>query len=233
MPFVYPVDYDAAGSRSPFLVDVPAGWEPTLNDEHDDYRWCSRDEAVELLHWPEPKELVRSLSTSRAALRGEGPPALWHVSEDATIARFEPLRRARLGDRHASPAALLVPARLPARDLLGAGETSDEDVERLLDGDRTRRVHVIESGVARADAHDAVVAYRLPEESFEPEDRFWVSRATVEPLELRRARRPPRAARRGRDRAADRAGAHPLWEPVVASTLDFSGIRLRNATLCA
>jgi dihydroneopterin triphosphate diphosphatase len=44
-----------------FLVDVPAGWEPELNDEHDEYRWCARDEAVELLYWPEPKALHRSL----------------------------------------------------------------------------------------------------------------------------------------------------------------------------
>jgi 8-oxo-dGTP pyrophosphatase MutT (NUDIX family) len=44
-----------------FIVDVPRGWEPALNEEHDDYRWCSQDDAVELLHWPEPKELLRSL----------------------------------------------------------------------------------------------------------------------------------------------------------------------------
>jgi len=44
-----------------FLVDVPEGWEPALNEEHDDYRWCSQDDAVELLHWPEPKELLRSI----------------------------------------------------------------------------------------------------------------------------------------------------------------------------
>ena len=44
-----------------FLVDVPAGWEPELEDEHDDYRWCTREEAIELLYWPEPKELLRTL----------------------------------------------------------------------------------------------------------------------------------------------------------------------------
>jgi len=32
-----------------------------LNDEHDDYRWCARDEAIALLHWPEPKALLRTL----------------------------------------------------------------------------------------------------------------------------------------------------------------------------
>jgi 8-oxo-dGTP pyrophosphatase MutT (NUDIX family) len=70
-PFVYLLadepDYQAlfpgvgAVTVSCFLVDVPPGWEPRLNDEHDDYRWCSQDEAVELLYWPEPKELIRSL----------------------------------------------------------------------------------------------------------------------------------------------------------------------------
>lgn len=44
-----------------FLVDVPAGWEPQLNEEHDEYRWCTRDEAVALLHWPETRELARAL----------------------------------------------------------------------------------------------------------------------------------------------------------------------------
>jgi dATP pyrophosphohydrolase len=44
-----------------FLVDVPAGWEPTLNDEHDEYRWCSPGEAAELFHWPETRELARTI----------------------------------------------------------------------------------------------------------------------------------------------------------------------------
>jgi dihydroneopterin triphosphate diphosphatase len=44
-----------------FLVDVEPSWEPELNEEHDDYRWCSRLEAIALLEWPEPKELLRAL----------------------------------------------------------------------------------------------------------------------------------------------------------------------------
>lgn len=44
-----------------FLADVPPGWEPQLDHEHDDYRWCTRDEAIELLFWPEPAQLLRSL----------------------------------------------------------------------------------------------------------------------------------------------------------------------------
>jgi 8-oxo-dGTP pyrophosphatase MutT (NUDIX family) len=44
-----------------FLADAPAHWEPTLDWEHDDYRWLPREEAAELLHWPEPAALLRSL----------------------------------------------------------------------------------------------------------------------------------------------------------------------------
>jgi 8-oxo-dGTP pyrophosphatase MutT (NUDIX family) len=44
-----------------FLLDVEPGWEPALDHEHDDYRWCSREEAMELLFWPEPAALLRSL----------------------------------------------------------------------------------------------------------------------------------------------------------------------------
>jgi 8-oxo-dGTP pyrophosphatase MutT (NUDIX family) len=44
-----------------FLVDVGPDWEPDLNHEHDDHRWCLRDDAIELLFWPEPAALLRSL----------------------------------------------------------------------------------------------------------------------------------------------------------------------------
>ena len=44
-----------------FLTEAPAEWEPILDWEHDDYRWCSQREAVELLYWPEPRDLVDSL----------------------------------------------------------------------------------------------------------------------------------------------------------------------------
>jgi 8-oxo-dGTP pyrophosphatase MutT (NUDIX family) len=70
-PFAYPLD-EEPGYRAlfpgvdrvvvgTFLVEAPAGWEPTLNDEHDEYRWCARDEAIALLRWPEPKALLRTL----------------------------------------------------------------------------------------------------------------------------------------------------------------------------
>ena len=45
-----------------FLVDVEPSWEPELDHEHDDYRWCSRDDAMDLLFWPEPAALLQPLA---------------------------------------------------------------------------------------------------------------------------------------------------------------------------
>jgi dATP pyrophosphohydrolase len=44
-----------------FVVEAPAGWEPELDWEHDEYRWCSREEAVGLLYWPEPREVLEKI----------------------------------------------------------------------------------------------------------------------------------------------------------------------------
>jgi 8-oxo-dGTP pyrophosphatase MutT (NUDIX family) len=35
-----------------FRCDAPGDWEPILDWEHDDYRWCSAAEAVASLRWP-------------------------------------------------------------------------------------------------------------------------------------------------------------------------------------
>ena len=45
-----------------FHVEAPNGWEPTLDWEHDDYRWCSPRDAVELLRWPEPKRILEEIA---------------------------------------------------------------------------------------------------------------------------------------------------------------------------
>lgn len=56
--------YGPGVTSSCFVADAPAGWEPVLNDEHTEYRWCSRDEAEALLHWPEPRALLGAVCAS-------------------------------------------------------------------------------------------------------------------------------------------------------------------------
>ena len=43
-----------------FAVDAPKGWEPTLDAEHDRYRWCDLDATLELLVYDTAKDAVRA-----------------------------------------------------------------------------------------------------------------------------------------------------------------------------
>jgi 8-oxo-dGTP pyrophosphatase MutT (NUDIX family) len=43
----------------PYSLEAPAGWEPHLNEEHVEYRWCSEEQAEELLKFPEPLDALR------------------------------------------------------------------------------------------------------------------------------------------------------------------------------
>jgi len=40
----YPADLDAVTVYS-FAAEAPSGWEPTLNEEHDEYRWTTIEDA--------------------------------------------------------------------------------------------------------------------------------------------------------------------------------------------
>jgi hypothetical protein len=168
---------------------------------------------------------------SAPTYRGEGAHALWHVSEDASIERFEPRdgRVWAIDTRHLP--LYWFPRDCPRATFWAVEETTDDDVDRFLGGDRTRRVHVILPAWLERVRNAQLHAYRLPDATFEPEDRFWISPVTVEPIERVELS----------DLLALHAGAEielriapqllDLWERVIASTLDFSGIRLRNATL--
>jgi 8-oxo-dGTP pyrophosphatase MutT (NUDIX family) len=59
-PLDCPFQYDGIRVET-FIADAPPDWEPMLDWEHDEYRWLPREEAAELLFWPEPAALLRSL----------------------------------------------------------------------------------------------------------------------------------------------------------------------------
>lgn len=178
------------------------------------------------------------------------------MSEEPIITRFEPRLSTTVGStRQADGSIAPVPAADTSEPLVWAidtrhlplfwfprecpratfwarPETSDADVDRFLDGHRERRVHAIEAGWSGSMRTARVYAYRLPEDFFRPHATvggYWVSTAAVEPVE--------------RVDLGDLIARHveagielrlvptlwPLWARVVASTLEFSGIRLRNA----
>ena len=162
---------------------------------------------------------------------------LWHVSEDPTIDIFHPHH----DELHALDEPLVwavdsehwwlywFPRDCPRACFNANGDTTEEDVERWLDGDRERRVAVIETGWLQRFRSARVYAYRMPAETFEPWDKFFVSRETARPLEVvELGDLLARHAEAGNElRIAP--SLYPLWDRVIESTLDFSGIRLRNA----
>jgi len=168
----------------------------------------------------------------------EGPHALWHVSENPAIERFAPHVSATadldeplvwaVDTRHLP--LYWFPRDCPRGTFWADAETDPGDAERLLRG--SPRVHVVEEAWLDRMRAATVFAYRLPEAGFEPHPGvggYWISRETVEPLEVL-----PLG-----DLIALHAGAGielralpnlwPLWNEVAASTLEFSGMRLRHA----
>jgi hypothetical protein len=172
--------------------------------------------------------------------RGEGPHALWHVSEDPTIARFAPHRaRTALTDearvwavdtRHLP--LYWFPRDCPRCTFWAGQRTSDADVARFVEGRPGLRVHVIEEDWFERVRDAKLYLYGLPVESF-IEDRetagYWTSGTTVDPLEM--VAIDDLVGRHAAAGIVLRTAANlwPLWDAVVGSTLEFSGIRLRNA----
>jgi hypothetical protein len=160
------------------------------------------------------------------------------VSEDPAIARFEPHVAATADETE--PLVWAVDTRhLPfywfprdcPRGTFWAGSSTElADAERLLAG--ASRVHAIEEAWVERMRTTTVYAYRFPEEPFEPHPQvggYWISRAVVEPLQVQ--------GLTGLVGLHADAGIElrvvpnlwPLWNEVVASTLEYSGMRLRYA----
>jgi hypothetical protein len=157
------------------------------------------------------------------------------VSEDASIRRFEP-HVAATSDRD-EPLVWAVDTRyLPLywfprdcpRACFWADEKTTPEDAALLHG--SSRVHAVETGWVDRIRSTRVVAYRMPEETFVHEgEGFWVAREAVEPLEVVELGDLLKRHEEARIELRALQSIRPLWDRVAASTLEFSGIRLRNA----
>ena len=45
-----------------YVADAADEWEPALNEEHSEHRWCSPSDAAGLLHWPEARAALDMLA---------------------------------------------------------------------------------------------------------------------------------------------------------------------------
>lgn len=168
---------------------------------------------------------------------GEGPHALWHVSENPVIARFDPHVSSTAASREPRVWAVdtrhlplyWFPRECPRATFWATPATRPEDVD-LLGG--APRVHAIEEHWLPRLRDTRVVAYRLPEETFVPDPEvggYWLSRQPVAPVGL--VDLGDLVARHERAGIELRvvSSLWPLWDRVASSSLEFSGIRLRNA----
>ena len=169
--------------------------------------------------------------------RGEGPHALWHVSEDPSIERFEPHVSATAASGEPRVWAVdtrhvpfyWFPRQCPRGTFWATASTTPADLALL--GDATR-VHVIESSWLEPMRAARAVAYRLPEQTFEPDPEvggYWLSREPVRPLEVVELGDLVRRHEHADIELRIVPSIWPVWDRVVASTLEYSGIRLRNA----
>lgn len=167
---------------------------------------------------------------------GEGPHALWHVSENPSIARFEPHVSATatpseprvwaVDTRHLP--LYWFPRQCPRGTFWATEATTPEDAS-LLRG--SPRVHIVESGWLESMRSPGVVAYQLPEATFAPAEvgGYWLSRETVTPIGIvELGDLVSRHAGAGIELRAV-ASIWPTWDRIVGSTLEYSGIRLHNA----
>jgi hypothetical protein len=167
----------------------------------------------------------------------EGPHALWHVSENPALGRFEPHVSATAEEREPLVWAVdtrhlplyWFPRDCPRGTFWADRATDPADAERLLAG--ASRVHIVEEGWLERMRTTRVFAYRLPEGSFQPHGvgGYWISREMVEPVELVALGDLVERHERAAIELRPLPSLWPTWDEVVASTLEFSGMRLRNA----
>jgi uncharacterized protein DUF6886 len=162
---------------------------------------------------------------------------LWHVSENPSIERFEPHVSATakspeprvwaVDTRHLP--LFWFPRECPRGTFWATPETTADEAGLL---GASSRVHIVEAEWVGRLRTTRVYAYRLPEDSFAHDHQvggYWLSRETVLPTEV--VELGDLVVRHEHATIELRVldNLWPTWNRVIASSLEFSGIRLHNA----
>ena len=167
-------------------------------------------------------------------------PRLFHVSETAGIARFEPRPPPSpdagvVGDAVWAVAEshlvnFLLPRDCPRICFRAGPGTTRADRERFLAG--ARMVIAVELDWFERIAATVLHIYEMPPATFEealPEAGYWISRQAVRPLSERAPENLFQALNDCGAEVRRLAEFWPLADEVAASSLQFSIIRSRNA----
>jgi hypothetical protein len=109
--------------------------------------------------------------------------------------------------------------------------TSDGDRERFFGQSAATRIHVIETDWALRMTSCELWAYRFPIEPFRPHDvgGYWVASDAVDAEERTAVGSLLQRHADAEIELRITPSIIPFWERVVSSSLEFSGLRLRNA----
>jgi len=161
---------------------------------------------------------------------------LYHVSEHADIARFEPRVTATRPDavvwaiHEARLHNYLLPRECPRVTYCATPETTAADVERFLGA--SRAVIAVESRWAEQLFSTSLFCYQLPEHTFVCADAgagYYVSHTAVAPRTMKSIPHPLLAIVQRAVEVRFLPSLRELGQAVVASSLQFSLIRMRNA----
>lgn len=183
-----------------------------------------------------PFETVTVLVRGGRSDPRQGAGMLFHISEESGIARFEPR-----ASEHATGLVVwaiegrrlcnyLTPRECPRVTYYAGADTTAADVERLL-GSRAAVV-AIESGWLEAMRSTRLYCYHMPPETFECLDAcagYFVSRVPVVPARIEVIDDPVAELSALGVELRVVSSLWSLRDAVVASSLRFSLIRMRNA----
>ena len=172
----------------------------------------------------------------KIALRSSHHQMLFHISEDADIQKFEP----RSSEYTAEPVVwaidaerlrnYLLPRDCPRVTYYAGAQTTKVDKDRFLGSEAA--VVAIELCWLQRAQECRLYCYHLPPQTFECFDEcagYFVSRAPVEPIGVEIIDAPLSELKRRRVYLRIPSNLWPLRDAVVASSLQFSIIRMRSA----
>jgi hypothetical protein len=167
---------------------------------------------------------------------------LFHVSERAGIARFEPRPPPSLDAGVLDDVVWAIEARLLANYLLprdcprvtfhATATTTSDDAARFFPAGAPRHVVAIEEAWAERVRAAKLQLYEFPTATFTLADAtaaYWVSRAPVVPVRETTIDNLPAAIEARGAELRTVGSLWPLRDSVFASTLGFSFIRMRHA----
>jgi hypothetical protein len=168
---------------------------------------------------------------------------LFHVSEEPGMEVFHPRAVPSLDASVTGEAVwaidedhlpnYLTPRDCPRVTFRAGPQTSPQDIAGYFDHTQARRMIVMEQRWRPKFTDTVLYIYEMPPETFEPVDAsagYYVSRVALVPLGVHQIRDPAlEIAKRGYE-IRFVPDLWPIRDGVVKSTLDYSILRMRNAT---